>query len=379
MPTISNLPPVTTASNTLVFPVLDVSVQPGTTSKITLAQITDYIAANGVGDSNGYTGSRGDPGLGFTGSTGFTGSQGIQGFTGSAGALGTKGFTGSVGFTGSQGVGFTGSASNIPGFIGSQGYTGSKGDTGMGFIIAKIYPSVAALQADTAPTSIVAGQFALVDTANADDPDNSRLYLWNGSAYSYVTDLSGSQGITGPQGAIGYTGSQGDVGFIGSVGYTGSNGATGFTGSTGYTGSQGDVGFIGSQGYYGSQGYTGSAGISNSVSKVGQFSFNTTGTVTITGIGFTPKKLELLAFVPGTGVNQSNAVIDSSGACLCQTVMITTSTVYTASMTDSAVYLIDSGLVPTADASFSEYTTDGFTVEVNVATVIANVRYVASS
>lgn len=349
MPTISNLPPVTTASNTLVFPVLDVSVQPGTTSKITLAQITDYIAANGVGDSNGYTGSRGDPGLGFTGSTGFTGSQGIQGFTGSAGALGTKGFTGSVGFTGSQGVGFTGSASNIPGFIGSQGYTGSKGDTGMGFIIAKIYPSVAALQADTAPTSIVAGQFALVDTANADDPDNSRLYLWNGSAYSYVTDLSGSQGITGPQGAIGYTGSQGDVGFIGS------------------------------QGYYGSQGYTGSAGISNSVSKVGQFSFNTTGTVTITGIGFTPKKLELLAFVPGTGVNQSNAVIDSSGACLCQTVMITTSTVYTASMTDSAVYLIDSGLVPTADASFSEYTTDGFTVEVNVATVIANVRYVASS
>ena len=37
MPTISNLPPVTTTTSTLVFPVLDVSIQPGTTSKLTLA------------------------------------------------------------------------------------------------------------------------------------------------------------------------------------------------------------------------------------------------------------------------------------------------------------------------------------------------------
>lgn len=167
----------------------------------------------------GYTGSAG---AGYTGSQGYTGSKGDIGYTGSQGAQGTQGnigYTGSkgdIGYTGSQGIqgnlGYTGSQGNI-------GYTGSKGATGLGFNIAKTYSSVAALTADTSPTGILAGEFALINTNDVENAENSRLYLWNGSVYSYVTDLSGAAGITGPQGSIGYTGSKGDTG---TTGYTGS-------------------------------------------------------------------------------------------------------------------------------------------------------------
>lgn len=74
--------------------------------------------------------------------------------------------------------------------------TGPTGATGMGFIIAKTYASVAALEADTTPTGIVNGQFAIIETGDVDDGENARLYLWN-DGYTYVTDLSGSVGITG--------------------------------------------------------------------------------------------------------------------------------------------------------------------------------------
>ena len=96
---------------------------------------------------------------------------------------------------------------------------------------------MAALLADTTPSEITAGQFAIVDTGNVDDPDNSKLYLWNGSVYTFVTDLSGAQGI------------KGETGFTGSIGFTGSTGLTGFDGSKGdlgYTGSQGERGYTGS-------------------------------------------------------------------------------------------------------------------------------------
>ena len=154
--------------------------------------VVGSIKKNGVDVGYGYTGSQGN--------IGYTGSQGNIGYTGSQGAQGI------AGYTGSQGV---------------IGYTGSKGDSGLGFTIAKTYTSVATLTADTNPTGIVAGQFALIETGNVENPENSRLYLWNGSAYTYVSDLSGAQGITGPQGVIGYTGSQGTQGVIG---YTGSAG-----------------------------------------------------------------------------------------------------------------------------------------------------------
>ena len=236
----------------------------------------------------GYTGSKGDTGfVGSKGDLGYTGSQGDIGYTGSKGDQGIQGdtgFTGSkgdIGFTGSKGdIGYTGSKGDI-GYTGSKGdigYTGSQGNTGLGFNIAKTYSTVAALNADTSPSGIVAGEFALITTIDPNDPDNSKLYLWNGSSYSFVSDLSGSTGFTGSKGDIGFTGSKGDTGFVGSqgdigytgskgdIGYTGSKGDQGFTGSQGYTGSQGDIGYTGSKGdigYTGSkgdQGFTGSQG-----------------------------------------------------------------------------------------------------------------------
>lgn len=53
-----------------------------------------------------------------------------------------------------------------------------------------------------------------METGSVENPENSKLYLWTGSAYSYVTDLSGAAGITGP---TGYSGSQGNIGYTGSA------------------------------------------------------------------------------------------------------------------------------------------------------------------
>jgi len=146
------------------------------------------------------------------------------------------------------------------GGAGAAGYTGSQGSTGLGFAIAKSYLSVAALTADTAPTSITAGQFAVIETGSVQDADNAKLYLWSGSAYSYVTDLSGAAGITGPAGYAGSSGTTGNVGYTGSAGSAGSAGTTGYTGSTGSTGTAGSTGYTGSAGTAGSLGYTGSRG-----------------------------------------------------------------------------------------------------------------------
>ena len=115
----------------------------------------------------------------------------------------TAGFTGSIGYTGSKG---------------DIGYTGSKGATGLGFNIAKTYTSVANLSADTSPSGIATGEFAIIENGSLTDAENSRLYLWNGSAYSFVSDLSGTIGFTGSKGDIGYTGSKGDIGYTGSEG-----------------------------------------------------------------------------------------------------------------------------------------------------------------
>lgn len=141
------------------------------------------------------------------------------------------GESGPIGYTGSRGT------DGIIGTNGAIGYTGSKGDTGLGFAIAKTYSSVAALTADTSPTGIVAGQFAVIETGNVNDAENSRLYLWNGSAYSYVSDLSGAAGFTGPAGTTGFTGSAGTNGFTGS-------GGTGFTGSAGTNATNGTATFV---------------------------------------------------------------------------------------------------------------------------------------
>ena len=233
----------------------------------------------------------------------------------------TAGFTGSLGYTGSKG---------------DIGYTGSKGNTGLGFNIAKTYSSVSALTADSSPSGITTGEFAIIENGSLTDAENSRLYLWNGSAYSFVSDLSGTIGFTGSKGDIGFTGSKGDIGFTGSKGFTGSEGnldittsstppssgvgegdiwvdsatgvqyfyyndgnsvqwvelsnqgVVGFTGSKGDTGNQGVIGFSGSKGDQGVIGFSGSQGAQ--VSTVDSSNFSSAVTLLIKNSGGTTLK-----------------------------------------------------------------------------------------
>jgi hypothetical protein len=188
----------------------------------------------------------------------------------------TAGFTGSIGYTGSKG---------------DIGYTGSKGDTGLGFNIAKTYTSVANLTADTSPSDIATGEFAIIENGSLTDSDNSRLYLWNGSAYSFVSDLSGTIGFTGSKGDTGYTGSLGFTGSKGDIGYTGSKGDQGDIGYTGSKGDQGDIGYTGSKGdigYTGSKGdigYTGSKGDIGYTGSEGNLDITTSSTPPTEGVG----------------------------------------------------------------------------------------------
>ena len=115
--------------------------------------------------------------------------------------------------------------SGIQGGIGPIGQTGPTGETGVGFIIGKTYTSVTELEGDTGP-DIIPGQFAIIDSGTADYVDNAKVYLWNGNAFTFVTDLSGAQGIKGETGATGFTGPAGPAGSRGSTG-AGTTGATG--------------------------------------------------------------------------------------------------------------------------------------------------------
>jgi hypothetical protein len=136
--------------------------------------------------------------------------------------------------------------SNGTSWTSAAGLAGPTGPAGLGFTIAKTYSSVAALTADTAPTGIVSGQFALIDTNDINNAENSRLYVWNGTSYTYTSDLSGAQGIVGPTGPQGTNGTIGTNGAQGPTGPTGAQGSAGaastVAGPTGPTGAQGPAG-----------------------------------------------------------------------------------------------------------------------------------------
>jgi len=164
------------------------------------------------------------------------------------------------GAQGPQGIQGIQGATGLSGIQGIQGATGVKGDTGLGFSISKTYVSVAALMADTNPTGIISGQFAIIDTGSITDIETNRLYIWTGVAYNYISDLSDIQGITGQKGSTGIQGIQGTQGATGS-GATGIQGIQGATGLQGTTGPMGYIGATGASGIQGIQGATGASGI----------------------------------------------------------------------------------------------------------------------
>lgn len=86
-----------------------------------------------------------------------------------------------------------------------KGDKGDKGDTGEGFTISKTYSSVAAMNAGYATDNVPLYGFVLIDTGDVENPENSRLYMKKETAYEFLNDLSGAQGIKGETGDRGYS------------------------------------------------------------------------------------------------------------------------------------------------------------------------------
>lgn len=145
-------------------------------------------------------------------------------------ANGLKGDTGDDGLSAYQVAvinGYKGSQTEwLASLVGATGLKGDKGDAGKDFRIVKTFPSIAAMNG----AGFFDGDFTMI-ASDVNDPDDGKLYVWNGTGFTYIADLSGSQGIkgdtgkTGDKGEKGYTGEQGlsayqvavNAGFRGSV------------------------------------------------------------------------------------------------------------------------------------------------------------------
>ena len=150
----------------------------------------------------------------------------LKGPKGDNGDRGVQGIQGSQGVPGKQGA------------QGIQGPQGPKGDPGKPFVIDKVYDSVTAMEADT---NLAAGSFTLI-SSNVEDPDNAKLYYFDGKSHNLLGDLSGSQGIQGPKGDQGIQGKQGPQGIQGPQGKQGIQGIQGPAGADGKDGAKGDTG-----------------------------------------------------------------------------------------------------------------------------------------
>ena len=64
------------------------------------------------------------------------------------------------------------------------------------FKIRTTYPTVEAMNADFSGTSTNTGDFVMI-AGSVEDPDTAKLYVKGETAFEYITDLSGAQGIKG--------------------------------------------------------------------------------------------------------------------------------------------------------------------------------------
>lgn len=91
--------------------------------------------------------------------------------------------------------------------VGATGLKGDKGDAGKDFQIVKTFPSIAEMNGD----GFSDGDFTMI-ASDVNDPDDGKLYVWNGTGFTYIADLSGSQGIKGDTGKTGEKGDPGEQG-----------------------------------------------------------------------------------------------------------------------------------------------------------------------
>lgn len=181
-----------------------------------------------------------------------------RGPQGERGPAGERGETGPQGIAGPRG---------IQGPAGVQGPAGERGPAGKNFNIKKTFPSIQEMN-NSKGAGFEDGDFTVI-ASTVDDPDNSKMYVWDGSKFTYISDLSGAQGIQGPVGPKGDTGAQGPQGLTGPQGVQGVQGPQGPKGDTGLTGPQGPQGPQGIQGPAGPKGDKGDKGDTGTVDNAG--------------------------------------------------------------------------------------------------------------
>lgn len=74
------------------------------------------------------------------------------------------------------------------------------GRAGKDFRISKTYTSITEMENDFSGTDVDTYEFAMIDTGSVEDEDTGKLYCKGESAWSYIGDLSGAQGIKGDTG-----------------------------------------------------------------------------------------------------------------------------------------------------------------------------------
>ena len=151
----------------------------------------------------------------------------------------TPSIRGSTGDTGPQGIQ---GEQGIPGPQGEKGQQGIQGPAGKDFRIYKTYSTILEMEADFA--NVPVGEFVII-TSNVEDPDNAKLFCKGSSAFSFIADMSGAQGVkgdTGPQGIQGEQGIPGPQGIQGVQGVRGDTGPQGIQGEQGIPGPQGPAG-----------------------------------------------------------------------------------------------------------------------------------------
>lgn len=158
---------------------------------------------------------------------------------------GLKGNTGADGISAYQIAvinGYQGSQTEwLASLVGATGLKGEKGNPGKDFQIVKTFPSIAAMNGD----GFSDGDFTMI-ASDVNDPDDGKLYVWNGTSFTYIADLSGSQGIKGDTGDTGDKGDPGEQGEQGLSAYQVAINA-GFSGSVSQwleslVGAKGDTG-----------------------------------------------------------------------------------------------------------------------------------------
>lgn len=89
----------------------------------------------------------------------------------------------------------------VQGIQGKPGIQGEPGPAGKNFDIKKTFDSVKSMT-DSKGEGITEGDFVLI-ASGVNDEDNAKLYVWTGTEFKYLVDMSGAQGIKGDQGIPG--------------------------------------------------------------------------------------------------------------------------------------------------------------------------------